>query len=88
MQYRYVKHTYYWLLFAAVLLLVVSCSGPGPDGGPVAVMDAEVFVFPGETEKRLISEEKIIQDNCNGAAETSQTVTRQQTVQYLSLIHI
>lgn len=80
MQYRRVKQMVFWSML--VVMLMSACTRAETEGEAVSVANVQVFVFPGETEKRLISEEKIVQDNCDGAAETSQTVTRQQTVQY------
>jgi hypothetical protein len=43
-------------------------------------VSVQTFVFPADSEKRLIYEEQILQENCNGTAEMSQTVERQHTV--------
>lgn len=76
------QQLYFLFSLTLVLLLGTACNDPKPVSETSVAVNAEIFVFPGETEKRLISDEKIVQNNCNGAAETSQTVTRQQTVQY------
>lgn len=81
MQYRQVKQVFSRYLLM-VLILVTACTSTETEGEPVSVANVQVFVFPGETEKRLISDEDIVQDNCDGSAETSQTVTRQHIVQY------
>lgn len=70
------------LLFLVLLFGTAACSPGDLVGEPVAAVNAEVFIFSGGVEKRLISDEKIVQDNCNGSAEMSQTVTRQHMVQY------
>lgn len=78
------KHYRYMLLLLFLSLFIMTACGAQPELYSEQVVDVgvQVFVFPGGTEKRLISDEKIEQDNCNGSAETSQTVTRQHTVQY------
>lgn len=63
------------------LLLLMGCSSSG-EVEETASAIVDIFVFPGEPELRLITEEPIAQDNCNGSAETSQTVTREHTVLY------
>ncbi|MCA9974255.1 MAG: hypothetical protein KC413_00840 [Anaerolineales bacterium] len=81
MQYRQVKQMFFGLLLMA-LVLATACTSTEREGEPVSDANIQVHVFPGETEKRLISDENIVQDNCDGSAETSQTVTREHTVQY------
>lgn len=65
-----------------VVLLAVACEFPSPEPdvteGPS--LTPEVFVFPGPTEKILISSEDIPQPNCDGGAEMSQEVERTHTV--------
>lgn len=76
------QRSYFLLVLFLLLFLIVACNGTKSTPEPVAEVNAQVFVFPSGTEKRLISDEKITQDNCVGSAETSQTITRQHTVQY------
>lgn len=86
MQYFRKKQRFTWLVSLAVLVLIAACSGPEPKGGDegsVALANVEVFVFPGEVEKRLISYEDVEQNNCDGSAEMSQTIKREHTVQYI-----
>ncbi len=61
-------------------LILTGCSPSGVDETSEAIVD--IFVFPGEPELRLLSEEPIQQNNCEGSAETSQTLTREHTVLY------
>ena len=82
MNYHIVKPQNLFMVLALMFLITTACQEPESTPEPLAAANVQVFVFPGETEKRLISEEKIVQNNCDGAAETSQTLTRQQTVQY------
>ncbi|PIE82100.1 MAG: hypothetical protein CSA11_01655 [Chloroflexi bacterium] len=69
------------ILTLLLLLVVVGCVGGGEepvDNGSLP----QIFIFPGEQEKRLISQETIPQNNCDGTAELSQEVGRSYTVQY------
>ena len=68
----------HFVVCLAILLLIASCTSSG-DG---EVVSAKIEVFTGQQDRRLISEEKITQDNCSGSAETSQTVTRSHTILY------
>lgn len=69
-------------LILLIALLAVGCNSDSRNEeakqGPVP----QVFVFPGPQKERLISQEIIDQDNCDGTAETSQTVERSHTVFY------
>lgn len=73
------QHYFYFLFFTILFFMVAAC---GSNTKPTTGVIPQIFVFPSGTDKRLISDEKILQDNCNGTAEMSQTVTRQHTVQY------
>ncbi len=61
-------------------MLLVACA---PSSGEPPIGQAptpEVFVFPGPTEKILLSTEDIPQNNCDGSAEKSDTVEKSHTV--------
>lgn len=63
------------------LIMTAACNGGGEKpvaNGPLP----QIFIFPGEAEKRLISQETIEQNNCDGTAEMSQEVGRSHTVLY------
>lgn len=64
------------------LLLAAACTPTTqvPDVALGPSRTPEVFIFPGETEKILISTEDIPQNNCDGSAEMSQEVERSYTV--------
>lgn len=67
------------LLLGSILLS--SCSSSGEEEA-VNTIVPQMFLFPGEQELRLISEEPIRQDNCDGSAETSQTIEKQHRILY------
>lgn len=73
-----IKKICFILLFS---MLLISCDD-GNDGEVANGPLPQVFIFPGEQEERLISQETIIQDNCDGTAVTSQTVEKSHTVLY------
>lgn len=78
------RQRYLDFLFLTILLFMIAACGSDTESAttPVAGVVPRVFVFPSGTDKRLISDERILQNNCDGTAEMSQTVTRQHTVQY------
>lgn len=66
------------IIFLFVMILMAACT---PTVGESGIAQApEIFVFPMTTEDRLISTEDILQDNCNGSAEKSDTVERSHSV--------
>lgn len=77
----FLKRTTHVVLALITLFLLTACL-PADGGEEAADITPEVFVFPGEQETRLIHEEKIPQDNCNGSTETFHTVTKSHTVLY------
>jgi len=62
-----------------VLFLTAACSPSSPPDAP-APSTLEVFVFPGQTEKHLISVEEIPLNNCDGRAELSASIERSYRV--------
>ena len=69
----------YFLLFLIPFLLF-ACTVAEPEDELTAEANAQILVFPSGSEERLISEERIPQDNCDGTAEMSQTVSREHAV--------
>lgn len=67
--------------FAFLLVMLLVACAPGGEEPPIGQAPTpEVFVFPGPTEKILISAEDIPQPNCDGGTEMSATVERSHTV--------
>jgi len=64
------------IVLLPILILLVACA-PGAVEPGIA---PEIFITPGPTETILLSNEEIMQDNCNGGAMMSQTVERSYTV--------
>lgn len=67
------------LIVLLILAGVTAACGVTP-GEPVVMQGPEVFVFPMATEEVLISSEDILQNNCDGSAEASDTIERSHTV--------
>ncbi|PIE82101.1 MAG: hypothetical protein CSA11_01660 [Chloroflexi bacterium] len=67
-----------------LILIITACGSNGNGEGEEVSNGAvsQIFIFPGEQEKRLISQETIPQNNCNGKAEISQTIERSHAVLY------
>lgn len=63
-----------------VLALSSACAPTAVEPGLGPASTPEIFVFPGPTEKILISSEDIPQPNCDGSAEKADTVERSHTV--------
>lgn len=61
--------------------LLSSCGSSGTEE-TANTITPQIFVFPGEQELRLISEEPITQNNCDGSAVTSQTIEKQHRILY------
>ncbi len=75
-----IKHRILIVLIALLSFVVlISCTSDSDESNTI---NAEVLVFPSETEKRLISEETIPQNNCSGSVEISQSVKREHSIFY------
>ena len=69
----------YLIALVLVLFLTAACSPSSPPGAPTP-STLEVFVFPGLTERHLISVEEIPLNNCNGRAELTASIERSHRV--------
>jgi len=63
-------------VFLFLLMLAAACAPTAAEPG----LAPEIFITPGPPETILLSNEEIMQDNCNGGAMMSQTVERSYTV--------
>ncbi|KAA3654877.1 MAG: hypothetical protein DWQ04_33990 [Chloroflexi bacterium] len=63
-----------------LIIFIIGCNGNGPEVAEAP--NAQIVVVPQDQEKRLISEEDIDQDNCDGTAETTQTIEKIHTILY------